>query len=83
MSSGKSRLDVALVERGLMESREKARRAIMAAQILVNGQPIIQASTTVTSDDQIAVVAREKFVGRGGFKLEKALDEFLVNPAGR
>lgn len=83
MSSGKSRLDVALVERGLIESREKAQRTIMAAQVLVNDQLVIKASATVGKEDRIAVRGREKFVGRGGLKLEKALQTFSINPAGR
>lgn len=81
--SGKSRLDVALVERGLIDSREKARRAIMAAQVLVNGQPVAKAGTLVAADAELSLVAREKFVGRGGLKLEGALDTFEIDPAGR
>ena len=81
--SGKSRLDVALVERGLIDSREKARRAIMAAQVLVNGQPVAKAGTLVAADAELSLVAREKFVGRGGLKLEGALDTFEIDPTGR
>lgn len=81
--SGKSRLDVALVERGLIESREKARRAIMAAQVLVSGQPVVKAGALVGADAEIELVAREKFVGRGGLKLEGGLDSFAIDPAGR
>ena len=81
--SGKSRLDVALVERGLIDSREKSRRAIMAAQVLVNGQPVAKAGTLVAADAELSLVAREKFVGRGGLKLEGALDTFEIDPAGR
>jgi len=81
--SGKSRLDVALVERGLIDSREKARRAIMAAQVLVNGQPVAKAGTLVAADAELSLVAKEKFVGRGGLKLEGALDTFEIDPTGR
>lgn len=83
MSSGKSRLDVALVERGLIESREKARRAIMAAQVLVNGHASTKPGTQVAADADICLVAKEKFVGRGGLKIEGALDAFAIDPAGR
>jgi 23S rRNA (cytidine1920-2'-O)/16S rRNA (cytidine1409-2'-O)-methyltransferase len=83
MSSGKSRLDVALVERGLFDSREKARRAVMAAQVLVNGQVLTKAGASVSPDAKLEVVAKEKYVGRGGFKIEGALDAFAINPAGR
>jgi 23S rRNA (cytidine1920-2'-O)/16S rRNA (cytidine1409-2'-O)-methyltransferase len=81
--SGKSRLDVALVERGLIDSREKARRAIMAAQVLVGGQPVVKAGAMVAADAEIVLAVKEKFVGRGGLKLEGALDTFQVDPAGR
>ena len=83
MSSGKFRLDVALVERGLIESREKARRAIMAAQVLVNGHAVTKPGTPVAGDADITLVAKEKYVGRGGFKVEAALDAFAIDPSGR
>lgn len=83
MSSGKSRLDVALVERGLFDSREKARRAIMAAQVFVDGQPATKAGTMIPPLAKLEVAAKEKFVGRGGYKIEAALDAFRVDPAGR
>ena len=83
MSSGKSRLDVTLVERGLFDSRERARRAIMAAQVLVDGQPATKAGTMIRALAKLEVAAREKFVGRGGYKIEAALEAFQIDPAGR
>ncbi len=83
MSSGKSRLDVALVARGLFDSREKAQRAIMAAQVLVDGQPATKAGTQIPMDARLEVAAREKFVGRGGYKIEAALDAFSVSVTDR
>ncbi|MFA7344320.1 MAG: TlyA family RNA methyltransferase [Terrimicrobiaceae bacterium] len=83
MSSGKSRLDVALVERGLFDSREKARRAVMAAQVFVDGRPATKAGTMIPPLAKIELAAKEKFVGRGGHKLEAALEAFQVDPAGR
>ena len=80
--SGKSRLDIVLVERGLIESREKARRAIMAGQVFVNGQRSEKAGTSVAADAMVEIVGRDKYVGRGGLKLEGALDTFAINPAG-
>jgi 23S rRNA (cytidine1920-2'-O)/16S rRNA (cytidine1409-2'-O)-methyltransferase len=77
------RLDKALVERGLCESREKAKRAIMADQVRVNGQPARKASETVKPGDALSLVAPEKFVSRGGLKLEHALEHFQVDPAGQ
>jgi 23S rRNA (cytidine1920-2'-O)/16S rRNA (cytidine1409-2'-O)-methyltransferase len=77
------RVDQALVERGLCESREKAKRAIMAGQVRVNGQPARKPSDTVQATDELALAATEKFVSRGGHKLEHALQHFQVEVAGR
>jgi len=76
------RLDQALVERGLCDSREKARRAIMAGEVTVNGQITSKASVPIRLDDQLALTAPEKFVSRGGLKLEHALDHFRVEVSG-
>jgi 23S rRNA (cytidine1920-2'-O)/16S rRNA (cytidine1409-2'-O)-methyltransferase len=76
------RLDQLLVERGLCESREKARRAILAGQVLVNRQPGRKAGDRVKPGDDIALAAVEKFVGRGGYKLERALAAFHLSVAG-
>jgi len=70
------RVDQALVERGLCESREKAKRAVMAGQVLVNGRPARKPSDSVAAGDQLALAAPEKFVSRGGHKLEHALEHF-------
>ncbi|MEI6279351.1 MAG: TlyA family RNA methyltransferase [Verrucomicrobiae bacterium] len=83
MSSGKSRLDMALVERGMFDTREKARRAIMAGQVLVDGRTADKAGSKVAGDQELTVTAREKYVGRGGYKIEGALDAFGIVPSGR
>jgi 23S rRNA (cytidine1920-2'-O)/16S rRNA (cytidine1409-2'-O)-methyltransferase len=70
------RLDVALVARGLCASREKAQRAIMAGLVTINGQPARKPGDSVKVGDELAVVAGEKFVSRGGQKLEHALEYF-------
>ena len=77
-----SRVDQALVERGLCESREKAKRAIMAGQVTINRQPARKPSDQIGPDDQIELVAGEKYVGRGGHKLEHALNHFQLSVAG-
>ena len=77
-----TRLDVALVERGLCESREKAKRAVMAGQARVNGQRAAKASDKVKPSDALTIAATEKFVSRGGHKLEHALETFDVDVAG-
>lgn len=78
----KSRLDQLLVTRGHFESREKARRAIMAGQVRVGGHVVDKASREFTDDATVEVAVPERFVGRGGFKLEAALDHFAINPSG-
>lgn len=77
-----TRLDQALVERGICESREKAKRAIMAGQALVNGQPARKASDTVRSADHLTLATPEKYVSRGGHKLEHALQQFRLEVTG-
>ena len=77
-----TRLDQALVERGLCASREKAKRAIMAGQVQVNGQPARNPSDGVKPEDQLALAAPEKYVSRGGLKLEHALREFQLDGSG-
>lgn len=76
------RVDQALVERGLCDSREKARRAILAGQVRINTQPARKASDTVKPDDSVSLDAGEKFVSRGGHKLEHALTHFHLDVAG-
>ncbi|MBQ7740157.1 MAG: RNA-binding S4 domain-containing protein, partial [Eubacterium sp.] len=70
----KIRLDVALVEKGLAPSREKAKAVIMAGQVFVNNQKIDKAGTDIKPDDNIEVRGNTlKYVSRGGLKLEKAV----------
>ena len=78
----KSRLDQLLVARGLFESREKARRSIMAGQVRVGGHVADKASREFADDAVVEVAAPERFVGRGGFKIEAALAYFEILPAG-
>lgn len=72
------RLDILLVTRGFFESREKAQRAIMAGKIQIEGQPTPKSGTLVPTDIAIKVVGRERYVGRGGIKLEGALSHFQI-----
>ncbi len=74
----RQRLDQVLVERGLSESREKAKRAVMAGQVRVNGQVAAKASDAIKESDQIELMGAEKFVSRGGHKLEHALEHFQI-----
>ena len=77
-----SRLDQELVERGLCESREKAKRAVMAGTVRVNGQAAHKPSDSVKPQDDLTLDAAEKFVSRGGYKLEQAFDHFQLDVAG-
>lgn len=75
----KLRLDVALFERGLCESREKAKALIMAGQVYVNGQKILKGGTVLKETDEIEIKGKTlPFVSRGGLKLQKAVDVFGV-----
>lgn len=76
------RLDQALVDRGLCESREKAKRAIMAGEVRVNEQLARKPSDSVEPDDELQLSAQEKFVSRGGYKLEHALRHFHLDVDG-
>jgi 23S rRNA (cytidine1920-2'-O)/16S rRNA (cytidine1409-2'-O)-methyltransferase len=77
-----TRLDQALVDRGLCDSREKARRAILAGQVRINSRTARKASDSVKAEDGISVDAPEKFVSRGGHKLEHALLRFKLDVDG-
>src|SRR6267142_6543190 len=70
------RLDQELVDRGIFESREKAKRAILAGEVRINQQLARKPSDSVKPEDNISLAVPEKFVTRGGFKLEHALDHF-------
>ena len=79
-----TRLDVALVVRGLAASRERARALIMAGQVRVDGQVTSKAGATVKPGASIELdVPDHPYVSRGGVKLAHALDDFGVDPAGR
>src|SRR6267142_2005085 len=73
------RVDVALVERGFCESREKARRAILAGAVRINQQPARKPSDPVRDSDALALEATERYVSRGGYKLEHALRQFALD----
>lgn len=77
-----TRLDQALVERALCDSRERAKRAILAGQVRVNGHPASKASDAVRASDEIVLIAPEKYVSRGGHKLEHALVHFQLAVTG-
>jgi 23S rRNA (cytidine1920-2'-O)/16S rRNA (cytidine1409-2'-O)-methyltransferase len=84
MAARKSRLDTVIVERGLAQSRERARALILAGQVRVDGQVVSKAGTPVSATADVALAAPDHpYVGRGGIKLAHALDVFGISVAGR
>ena len=80
----KERLDVLLVERGLAESREKAKTTIMAGLVLVDGQKTDKAGTMVKKEAGLRVLGDAiPYVSRGGLKLAKAIESFDIEMKGR
>jgi 23S rRNA (cytidine1920-2'-O)/16S rRNA (cytidine1409-2'-O)-methyltransferase len=79
----RQRLDLLLLERGLVESREDGRRRILAGDVLVNDQAVTKAGSSVEAGAAIRLKARSRYVSRGGFKLEEALNEFAVDVSGK
>jgi 23S rRNA (cytidine1920-2'-O)/16S rRNA (cytidine1409-2'-O)-methyltransferase len=80
---GKQRLDVALVERGLVSSREKAQALILAGEVFISGQKAWKPGHPVDAASKIEVRQPLRYVSRGGVKLEAALDVFSISPDGR
>ena len=79
----KQRLDTALVDRQLVESREKAQALILAGKVKVNGQKAAKAGQSIATEALLEVEEPLKYVSRGGFKLEAALAHFQVPVKGR
>lgn len=80
MASKKERLDILLVEKGICESREKAKTNIMAGLIFVDGQRVDKAGEKVKVDADIVFKGEKlKYVSRGGLKLEKAMNTFGID----
>ena len=80
----KQRLDQLVYELGYTESRERARTTIMSGLVFVNGNRVDKPGTAVSPDARIEVRGEAlPFVSRGGFKLDKALKVFPVDPAGK
>jgi len=77
-----TRLDQALVERNLCDSRERAKRLVLAGQVRINGHPARKPSDNIKPADELTVDTPEKFVSRGGHKLEHALEHFQLDVTG-
>ena len=77
------RLDLLLVEQGLVQSRERAKSLIMAGKVLVDDTPVDKAGAMISLDARVIVKGEDiPFVSRGGFKLEKALKELALDVSG-
>lgn len=81
----KERIDKLLVEQGLADSRTKAQALVMSGVVLANEKRVEKSSESFSQDIQIRIKGKSdeiKYVGRGGLKLEKALDDFHIHPNG-
>ena len=82
--SNKTRLDVLLTERGLLDSRQKAQATIMSGIVFVNGQRVDKVGTAVSNDALIEIRGTTlPYVSRGGLKLEKAMQTFPLTLTGK
>lgn len=82
MSAG-LRLDIALVKRGIFPSRQQAQAAIMAGEVKIADRVADKASDRIQEHEEIQVASRNRYVGRGGIKLEGALEHFAISCAGK
>jgi len=78
----KSRLDLLLTQRGLVDSRSQAQALIMAGKVRVNGQVVTKAGAPTPTDAAVSIEKEPPYVSRGGQKLAAALDNFDLSPAG-
>ncbi len=83
MKPQRQRIDQLLCERGLAESREKARALLLAGAVMVNGQRVDKAGAQVAIDASIDLIEKMPWVSRGAFKLLGALDRWNIDVAGR
>ncbi|MFN2464495.1 MAG: TlyA family RNA methyltransferase [Candidatus Dormibacteria bacterium] len=78
-----TRLDVALVSRGLVASRQKAQALIRSGEVRLESRPVERVDLPVDDEARIEVLAQPRYVSRGGDKLRGALDAFGISAAGR
>jgi 23S rRNA (cytidine1920-2'-O)/16S rRNA (cytidine1409-2'-O)-methyltransferase len=77
----KLRLDILLIERGLVESRNRAQALIMAGKVRVDGQIVVKPGTPISAEAEVSLEQDLPYVSRGGVKLAAALDIFKIDPA--
>lgn len=78
----KQRVDVLLVQRGLADTRAKAQALVLAGEVFRGDERVEKPGTLLSSDATLTVRSREKYVSRGGLKLEGALSDLAFSPAG-
>ena len=78
----KERVDALLVTRGLCDSREQAKRLILAGEVSTGTVVVAKPSTKLSLDADLSIKEKPKYVGRGGLKIDGALDTFGINPMG-
>ena len=83
MNQPKQRVDKLLVDRGLVSTRTKAAAMIMAGQVFAGERRVEKAGELVRPDAELHLKGEEKYVSRGGFKLEAALEQFHVDVVGK
>lgn len=79
----KKRADIFLVDNGYCETRSQAQRLIMSGIVLVNEVPVAKSSQVILDTDTIRIKEKIKYVSRGAFKLEKALQSFDIDVVGK
>ncbi|HTC99594.1 MAG TPA: TlyA family RNA methyltransferase [Bradyrhizobium sp.] len=82
MSSPRKRIDLLLVERGLFESRARARAAIEAGLVVANDKPVVKPSETIPADALLQAEPAHPYVSRGGVKLADALEQYRIDVEG-
>jgi 23S rRNA (cytidine1920-2'-O)/16S rRNA (cytidine1409-2'-O)-methyltransferase len=82
MSSPRKRIDLLLVERGLFESRARARAAIEAGLVVANDKPVVKPSETIPADAVLQAEPAHPYVSRGGVKLAAALEQYRIDVEG-
>jgi 23S rRNA (cytidine1920-2'-O)/16S rRNA (cytidine1409-2'-O)-methyltransferase len=82
MSSPRKRIDLLLVERGLFESRARARAAIEAGLVVANDKPVVKPSETIPADAVLRAEPAHPYVSRGGVKLAGALEQYPIDVEG-
>ncbi len=78
----KERADAILIARGMCDSREQAKRLILAGEVMTGTVRVAKPSTKLDLEADLSIRVKPKFVSRGGFKLEGALKKFAIDPTG-